>query len=201
MLTLDTLNVMLAVSEEGLIEEVVITLLASPQLAAFFEKFPKLRKAMTDDLPRWRDNLRQRFKETEVPPELTEEVAGYQQCQRLSTPQFIAQLQQTLTLLDNVHSPFASQARALVTDNPSFTPALHTLFLQRWRLSLVVQATALNQQLLDEEREQLLSEVQERMTLSGQLEQVLVENENAAGRLWDMSAGQLRHGSRAPAER
>ena len=99
MLTLDTLNVMLAVSEEGLIEEVVITLLASPQLAAFFEKFPKLRKAMTDDLPRWRDNLRQRFKETEVPPELTEEVAGYQQCQRLSTPQFIAQLQQTLTRL------------------------------------------------------------------------------------------------------
>ena len=194
MLTLDTLNVMLAVSEEGLIEEVVITLLASPQLAAFFEKFPKLRKAMTDDLPRWRDNLRQRFKETEVPPELTEEVAGYQQCQRLSTPQFIAQLQQTLTLLDNVHSPFASQARALVTDNPSFTPALHTLFLQRWRLSLVVQATSLNQQLLDEEREQLLSEVQERMTLSGQLEQVLVENENAAGRLWDMSAGQLKRG-------
>ena len=56
MLTLDTLNVMLAVSEEGLIEEVVITLLASPQLAAFFEKFPKLRKAMTDDLPRRRGN-------------------------------------------------------------------------------------------------------------------------------------------------
>ncbi|MDU4223986.1 MAG: hypothetical protein E7I08_09715, partial [Enterobacter asburiae] len=169
MLTLDTLNVMLAVSEEGLIEEVVITLLASPQLAAFFEKFPKLKKAMTDDLPRWRENLRQRFRETEVPPELTEEVACYQQCQRLSTSQFIVQLPQTLTLLDNVHSPFASQARALVTDNATFTPALHTLFLQRWRLSLVVQATTLNQQLLDEEREQLLSEVQERMTLSGQL--------------------------------
>lgn len=32
------------------------------------------------------------------------------------------------------------------------------------------------------------------MTLSGQLEQVLVENENAAGRLWDMSAGQLKRG-------
>lgn len=35
---------------------------------------------MTDDLPRWRENLRQRFKETEVPPELTDEVACYQQC-------------------------------------------------------------------------------------------------------------------------
>ena len=49
-------------------------------------------------------------------------------------------------------------------NNSTFTPALHTLFLQRWRLSLVVQATSLNQQLLDEERDQLLSEVQERMT-------------------------------------
>lgn len=76
-------------------------------------------------------------------------------------------------------------------NNSTFTPALHTLFLQRWRLSLVVQATSLNQQLLDEERDQLLSEVQERMTLSGQLEPVLVENDNAAGHLWDMSAGEL----------
>ncbi|CDL28413.1 hypothetical protein [Escherichia coli ISC7] len=40
MLTLDTLNVMLAVSEEGLIEEMIIALLASPQLAVFFEKIP-----------------------------------------------------------------------------------------------------------------------------------------------------------------
>lgn len=30
MLTLDTLNVMLAVSEEGIIEEIILTLLASP---------------------------------------------------------------------------------------------------------------------------------------------------------------------------
>lgn len=78
---------------------------------------------MTDDLPRWRDNLRQRFRETEVPPELTEEVAGYQQCQRLSTPQFVVQLPQTLALLDKVHSPFASQARALVMPDENRNPA------------------------------------------------------------------------------
>lgn len=32
------------------------------------------------------------------------------------------------------------------------------------------------------------------MTLSGQLEPVLVDNDNAAGHLWDMSAGQLKRG-------
>ena len=194
MLTLDTLNVMLAVSEEGMIEEMILALLASPQLAVFFEKFPRLKAAITDDLPRWREALRRRLKDARVPPELTEEVMCYQQSQLLSTAQFIVQLPQILTLLHRLHSPYAGQAQQLVDSNTIFTPALHTLFLQRWRLSLVVQTTTLNQQLLEEEREQLLSEVQERMTLSGQLDPVLAENETAAGRLWDMSAGQLRRG-------
>lgn len=35
MLNLDTLNVMLAVSEEGLLEDMIIALLASPQLVVF----------------------------------------------------------------------------------------------------------------------------------------------------------------------
>ncbi|WP_180491725.1 ATPase RavA stimulator ViaA [Escherichia fergusonii] len=194
MLTLDTLNVMLAVSEEGMIEEMILALLSSPVLAVIFEKSPRLKKAITNDLPLWREALRTRLKDVHVPPELTEEVMCYQQSQLLSTPQFIVQLPQILALLYRLHSPYADQAQQLVDGNSRFTPALHTLFLQRWRLSLVVQATTFNQQLLEEEREQLLSEVQERMTLSGQLEPVLVDNDNAAGHLWDMSAGQLKRG-------
>ena len=194
MITLDALNAMLAISEEAMIEELIIALLASPQLVLFFEKFPRLKHAITEDIPRWREALKRYLKETEVPAELAQEVLCYQQSQVLSTAQFIIQLPQILTLLDKLHSPYAAQARQIVADNPAFTPALQTLFLQRWRLSLVVQTTTLNQHLLEEEREQLLSEVQERMTLSGQLEPVLTENENAAGKLWDMSAGQLKRG-------
>ncbi|STW32558.1 protoheme IX farnesyltransferase [Klebsiella michiganensis] len=193
-MTLDMLNVMLAVGEEGMIDEMLLALLAAPQLAVFFEKFPRLKNIIAADIPRWREAVRSRLKETNVPPELDAEVQCYQQSQRLSTSQFIVQLPQILSHLHKLHSPFASQAQQLVDDNSTFTPALHTLFLQRWRLSLVVQATSLNQQLLDEERDQLLSEVQERMTLSGQLEPVLVENDNAAGHLWDMSAGELKRG-------
>ncbi|EBO5357282.1 ATPase RavA stimulator ViaA [Salmonella enterica subsp. enterica serovar Infantis] len=185
---------MLAVSEEGMVEEMILALLASPQLVIFFEKFPRLKNAVTADLPRWREALRSRLKDARVPPELTEEVMCYQQSQLLSTPQFIVQLPQILALLHRLHSPYAAQAKQLTESNSTFTPALHTLFLQRWRLSLVVQATTLNQQLLEEEREQLLSDVQERMTLSGQLEPTLAENDNAAGRLWDMSTGQLKRG-------
>ena len=39
-MTLDMLNVMLAVSEEGMIEEMLLALLASPQLAVSLKNFP-----------------------------------------------------------------------------------------------------------------------------------------------------------------
>ena len=45
MLTLSTIDMLLAINEGQLIEEVIITLLASPQLAVFFEKHPRLKKA------------------------------------------------------------------------------------------------------------------------------------------------------------
>ena len=150
MLTLDTLNIMLAVSEEAMIEEMIVALLASPKMVVFFKKFPRLKKAITDDIPRWRESLRSRLKDTHVPPELAEEVICYQQSQLLSHAQFIVQLPQILSLLHRLHSPWAGQAQQLVNDNSTFTPALHTLFLQRWRLSLVVQSATLNQQLLEE---------------------------------------------------
>ncbi len=44
MLTLSTIDMLLAINEGQLIEEVIITLLASPQLAVFFEKHPRLKK-------------------------------------------------------------------------------------------------------------------------------------------------------------
>lgn len=95
-MTLDMLNVMLAVSEEGMIEEMLLALLASPQLAVFFEKFPRLKNIIAADIPRWREAVRARLKEVNIPPDLDAEVQTYQQAQLLSTSQFIVQLPQIL---------------------------------------------------------------------------------------------------------
>ena len=138
MLTLDTLNVMLAVSEEGLIEEMIIALLASPQLAVFFEKFPRLKAAITDDVPRWREALRSRLKDARVPPELTEEVMCYQQSQLLSTPQFIVQLPQILDLLHRLNSPRPSPpATGKIPATTRSSGRLSTIeaqkFLKNWK--------------------------------------------------------------------
>ena len=194
MLSLETLDVILAISEGELVEEIILTLLAAPQLAIFFEKFPRFKNAVTQDIPRWRELLKARIHDTKVPPELASEVLCYQESQLLTTSQLIVKQPEILALLKRVNSPFFGQAQALVAEHPHFTPAQQTLFLQRWRLSLIVQATSLNQQLLEDERDRLLAEVQARLALSGQLEPVLSENDNAASRLWDMSAGALKRG-------
>ncbi|WP_158782472.1 ATPase RavA stimulator ViaA [Pantoea sp. BAV 3049] len=198
MISLDTLSAFLAVSENDLIEELVLALLASPQLAIFFEKFPGLKKALMQDLPRWKSEIMEQLKNTRVPDELADEFTLFQQCQPLNLKEFCLRLPEVLQYLEQHHSPFAEKARALVANADaasSLTGSQQTLFLQRWRLSLTLQTLSLNQQLLDEEREKLLAELQHRLAMSGQLAPVLSDNdEAAAGRLWDLTKSPLQRG-------
>lgn len=195
MITLDTLSALLAVSEGDLLEELVIALLASPQLALFFEKFPGMKKALLRDLPRWKSDVLEQMKTTAVPADLAAEFALFQQFQGLSHSPFCQRLPELLAFLNQQPSPFAEKARQLLanTDPANLSPAQQTLFLQRWRLSLTLQTLTLNQQLLEQEREKLLAELQQRLAMSGQLADVLSDNnEAAAGRLWDLTKGQLQ---------
>ncbi|WP_147200433.1 ATPase RavA stimulator ViaA [Pantoea sp. CCBC3-3-1] len=198
MISLDTLSTFLAVSEGELIEELVIVLLASPQLSVFFEKFPGLKKALLSDLPRWKSEIHEQLKQTAVPDDLAAEFALFQQCQMLSHKAFCLKLPEVMLHLEQHHSPFAEKAHMLLANvaaGQSMSEPQQTLFLQRWRLSLTLQTLSLNQQLLDREREKLLAELQQRLAMSGQLAPVLSANdEAAAGRLWDLTRSPLQQG-------
>ncbi|PVZ81906.1 ATPase RavA stimulator ViaA [Serratia sp. S1B] len=198
MLNFETLDLLLSIAEEELIEEIIVGMLATPTLALFFNKFPAIRRALNRDLPRWKLQLKERVHQAMVPPALAQEFYRYQQCQLESSNQFLHNLNDTLNLLHQIASPFYQQAQSMVDTadlaNHSLDDSFQTLFLQRWRISLTLQATLLHHQLLDQEREQLMTELQERLALSGALEPVLAENDTAAGKLWDMSKGQLQHG-------
>ena len=67
MISLETLSTLLSIGETELIEELIVALLASPQLALFFEKFPRLKQAMMGELPRWRAEIAAQMKTTPVP--------------------------------------------------------------------------------------------------------------------------------------
>lgn len=199
MLSLATLDLLLSISESELIEEMVVGLLASPQLALLFEKFPRIKRALMKDIPGWKQNLQQRIQEAKVPAGLANEFYLYQQSLSENSPAFYAHLPEIVAQLQQLHSPFAVQAKTLLQTaeldkNPPTSDSFQTLFLQRWRISLTLQTITIHHQLLEQEREQLLAELQQRLALSGALEPIMATNDGAAGRLWDMTQGHLQRG-------
>ncbi|WFQ78971.1 ATPase RavA stimulator ViaA [Xenorhabdus sp. SF857] len=191
MLTLATLDLLLSINESELIEEIILVLLGSPQLVIFFGKFPRLKNALLKDLPSWQQALQQRIKETRIPAPLAEEFQLYQHIQAIDTSDFYQQLPNILKKLQQLGSPFAKEANTLSKAFSEHPPSEQMLFIQRWHLSLILQATTFNKTLLEQEKEQLFAEIQKRLTLSGNLDPLFDHNDHAAGRLWDMSKGQL----------
>ncbi|MCG8708572.1 ATPase RavA stimulator ViaA [Brenneria sp. 4F2] len=201
MITLESLEILLSIDENELLDDMIVTLLATPQLAAFFEKSPGLKSALLNDIPNWKAALRQRLHNTQAPPELETEFSCYQRAQTVNYRTFQTRLPRIMEMLSTVESPFLIQADKLIhqpelTAGQKISSGLHSLFLQRWRLSLTLQTLSLHHQIMEQEREILLHELQQRLTLSGKLEPILAENEHAAGRLWDLSAGQLINSDR-----
>lgn len=197
MISLDALSTLLSVGESELIEELMLALLASPQLALFFEKFPRLKQAMLRDLPRWRAEIAEQIKTTPVPAALAQEFQLFQHMQLLSSAAFSQQLPVIMAQLKTLPSPFTEEASRLLlhTESHQLSNAQHTLFLQRWRLSLTLQTLTLNESVLEAQRERLMAELQQRMAISGQLAPVLTDDdESAAGRLWDLSKAPLQKG-------
>lgn len=194
MLDIATLDLFLAISEEELIEEMVIGLLASPQLAVFFRTFPRIKKAVMQDILRWKKQLQQKMQHSAIPAELASEFYFYQQCAQANTRTFYTTLNNTLATLQELKSPFAIQAEKLRDAANLSTPAdsLQILFLQRWRTSLTLQALDLHHQLLQHEQEQLLAELQQHLVPGSTLDPLLADNETSGSRLWDMSRGQLQ---------
>ncbi|XBS69826.1 ATPase RavA stimulator ViaA [Acerihabitans sp. KWT182] len=194
MLELTTLDMFLSINDSELLDNFILTLLASPQLAIFMDKYPSLKKALLQRTPLIKQRLEKTVKDTHVPPGLAAEFQSFQACQLLARNDFNTALPQILARLEQLGSPFSSQARTLTRnatlDNTRPENSFQVLFLQRWRVSLTLQATTFHQQLLEQEQEMLLDELQQHLMVSGALVPLLAENDNAAGRLWDMTAGQ-----------
>lgn len=190
MLNLATIDLLLSINESELIEEILLTLLAAPQLAVFFEKHPRLKRAAMHDLPKWKQSLEERVKEALVPAALAQEFKLYQQSISYDFKDFNQQISSILTKLSDIDSPFASEAHRLNMLEEQPTHARQILFNQRWRISLILQVTGYHKKILEQEKEQLLAQLQQQLALSSELENVLSENDRASGKLWDLAQGQ-----------
>lgn len=195
MLTITTLDMFLSINDGELLENYILALFASPQLIFFIEHFPSLKKVLYQRIPQIKQRLEQTVKETPVAPELAAEFHLFQESGQQSQGNFYQSLPQTLDKLGQLGSPFYPQAQNLVrvgaSDNNQPASSFQVLFLQRWRISLTLQATTFHQQLFEQEREMLLDELQQHLAASSVLVPFLADNDVSAGKLWDMTAGHL----------
>ncbi|QBY41662.1 hypothetical protein QE197_00155 [Arsenophonus nasoniae] len=194
MLNIATIDMLLSINELELIEEIVLTLLATPQLVIFFEKYPNLKSILLNDLLAWKKNLYRQLQETLVPIKLTEEFALYQQNLAIDTTKFFSNLPVTINKLTEIASTFVQEANYL-QERISHDPAGQSLFIQRWRLNLIIEVTTFNKLLLEREKEQLLAELEQRLKLTGNLIETFNQDNHSVGKLWDISKGVLTQSS------
>ncbi|MFS1538793.1 MAG: hypothetical protein ACL7BU_08985 [Candidatus Phlomobacter fragariae] len=77
----------------------------------------------------------------------------------------------------------------------SHNPAGQSLFIQRWRLNLIIEVTTFNKLLFKQEKEQLLIELEKQLKLTGNLTKIFNKNNHSAGKLWDMNKEVLAQSS------
>ena len=190
MISIDSLLSLLTYSDADTLNDFLSALLAAPQLVIFLEKSPGLKKALLKELPDIKAAISEEQKNTPVPASLAQEFQLFTLQKSFSLYHFSQNMSDTLLRLEQLGSPFREEANRLVTgaDDQLLTAAQHSLFFQRWRQSLTLQTVTLNEGLLEQQRDKLITELQQRMTLSSQLSPLSDGNEEtAAGHLWDMS--------------
>ncbi|PHI28412.1 ATPase RavA stimulator ViaA [Budvicia aquatica] len=187
MLDLQTVELLLSISETELVEELLIGLLAAPQLVIFFEKFPAIKKALSKDLLVWKTKLGLKLQHAIVPTAISDEFSLYKQTLSLNSSLFFNQLPDIIQQLEYLNSPFTPQAKKLAATIDKASDSFQSLFIRKWRTSLSTQVTTLHQSLIQEDLDQLIVELQERLVINSALEPFLVENEQSAGQLWDMT--------------
>lgn len=77
-MSLQTIELLLSISESELIEEMIIGLLAAPQLALFFEKYPKIKRSFDKEITSWK-KLRYQLPQSNVPSAISHEFTLYKQ--------------------------------------------------------------------------------------------------------------------------
>ncbi|WP_114987326.1 ATPase RavA stimulator ViaA [Pragia fontium] len=190
MMSLQTIELLLSISESEIVEELIISLLAAPQLVIFFEKYPKIKHAFNKEITAWKAKLGYTLQQSEIPPAISAEFSLYKETLLLDNLSFFNQLNNLVLKLEDIGSSFAQQAKKLASTSEHRNDSFQSLFLREWRKSFSVQVTSLHKSLIEEDWEQLMSQLQERLAINSMLEPFLVENDRSSGHLWDMSRGE-----------
>ncbi|EKO3587705.1 TPA: ATPase RavA stimulator ViaA [Vibrio metschnikovii] len=190
MLGADSLNIVLAIAESGIIETAVNDLLARSQM--MMVENDGIRASVKNHLAKWHSQVKQQITQVTESEHFQTEMALYQQVIHWDEETFFSKLPELVKQLEGV-SPFYLKARQLMEDNNALkNPMFAHFFCDQWYKALseeIKQAQIIE---LEASKEQAYAELYQRMETLRNMDNVAqAGDENHVGRLWDMAAAKL----------
>ena len=155
MVDLQTLSLLLSINETQMVQDLVSTVMSSPQVSQFMHEHPLFFKNVQEHVQQWSQSIPAQLKNIPVPDDLQQEYILYLDAQGLSAEQFTQQSADLLVQLQ--HSDFHTDAQnLLLTLSQANAHNRKQLFIQKWREHLVSQVLSLEIIFAEQERERML---------------------------------------------
>jgi Uncharacterized protein containing a von Willebrand factor type A (vWA) domain len=194
MVDLETLSQLLAINETQMVQDLVSTVMSSPQISQFMHEHPLFFKNIQEHVQQWSQAMPAQMKSIPVPDDLQQEYILFLETQGLSPEQFSKQSTRLLVQLQ--HSDFHTDAQNLLLSlGQSNLLNRKQLFIQKWREHLVSRVLSLEIDFAEQERERMLQELELRMQIAGELDETLAPQH--PGKLWDLTATHMLQGNSA----
>lgn len=191
MIDLQTLSTLLSINETQMVQDLVSTVMSSPQVTHFLQEHPGFLKHIHTHVEKWGQTIPTQMKNIPAPDDLQQEYILYLDAQGLGPSEF--QAHSTRMLLQLQNSNFYPDAHQLLDDLHRQNVANRKdLFMQKWRESMANRILALEITFAEQERERLLEELEERMKVAGELDLSLAPQH--PGKLWDLTENHLIRG-------
>lgn len=190
MLGADSLNLVIAIAESGIVETAVHDLLARSQMVMI--ENDSLRASVKNHLAKWQKQVKQQITQVADNEAFQAEMVLYQQVIHWDEATFFEQLPNLLTQLKN-QSAFYLPARQLAEDsNAVNNPMFAQFFCAQWYKSLASEIKQAQLIELEASKEQVYAELYQRMETLRDIESLTQSgNADQAGRLWDMAEAKL----------
>lgn len=195
MLGIDAFNLALSVLESGVLDSVMEELTSGYQAYALSDK-PSVKSVVNQQLNRWQYRLKRSALQASETPQLQSELALYQEVVLWDEEKFASESAAVMAKLDALDSDFVGPAQHILADHQSSpNPMLGHFFCHQWLASLTSKMEAAQQASLEEQKHEMLQELQQRMaTLTTMDKFTDAQRLGILARIWDMSSGRLTQG-------
>ncbi|SIO33631.1 ATPase RavA stimulator ViaA [Salinivibrio sp. ES.052] len=192
MLSAESLNMGLMLAESGLLDAAMTELMSHPQLLVLTERSPAIKRAVKQQLNRWRGHTKRKLVQQGLSASLKQEIQYYEHATEKTARDFEKDINVLVGKLKSVSS-FYEQAKKLASHQANHAdPMFQSYFCNKWHAHLKAEIQKAQSESVEAQKQKLLEDLYRRISTYQQMDGVDQSGDiSKVGRLWDMAASSL----------